>query len=129
MKPIEKMTIKEAKKEMEETKLRYNELSTFFNSEIIQEHQQIPKSKEIDHGVCFCILSQGFMYIGHLFTDDKFMRVTEPINIRSYMSGKGLLWHVENGDAEMTLDRGGREVKMPFSKLEHFISTEKSLWY
>jgi len=85
--------------------------------------------EEIDHGVCFVIIDRGFIYIGEFKTNNQFATINNPINVRSYTAGKGLLWHVDNGDEDMELDKGGKVIKVPFDKVIHFIPTDKSLWY
>ncbi len=81
-----------------------------------------------NHGYCIVVLDKGFMYIGELTTDGEFLKVDKPKNIRSYTSGKGLLWHAANGDKDMILDGYHRYLKAPYCELKHFIPTEKSLW-
>lgn len=83
----------------------------------------------INHGYCIVILGNGFLYVGELITDSKFIVIKEPANIREYRSGKGLLWHAANGAVDTILDPyPNGELKAPFNKLEHFIPTKRALW-
>jgi hypothetical protein len=119
---IDELTIKEAQKKLRE----YEELQKIFN---LQNPEQKNKVKEeINHGCCIVILDKGFMYIGELITDEKFLTILNPKNIRKYTSGKGLLWHAQNGSKDMVLDKYEGILKAPYNELKHFIPTNKELW-
>lgn len=127
MKEINDMTVAEALDEINVVKERYQTLLKLFNkSEDIIEQES---SKEyLNHGYCFVILEKGFIYIGELHTNDKFLKIKNPKNIRKYTSGKGLLWHVENGSEDMVLDSCNIDLKAPYKSLSQFIRTDKKLW-
>lgn len=126
MKAINELTIEEAQKELEEVEKRYHDLLKIFNKEVLHPTEN---SDEIDHGFCIVILDKGFIYIGDLTTDEKFLTIKDPKNIRYYSSGKGLLWHAANGSKDVKLDPYPNGIiKAPFFELKHFIPTEKSLW-
>ena len=127
-KEINELTIGEAKKELESCKLRHAELSELFNTPTLQDVSPVNNESD-DHGVCICVLNNGFMYIGYLSVGPKYFTITMPQNIRSYDSGNGLLWHAENGSKDMTLDSYSGEIKGFNSELKHFIPTKESLWY
>ena len=109
---------------------------TLTDEQYEQAKHALPQEKSADtkcHGVCICILDKGFMYIGYLETDGEYFTIRKPLNIRSYTSGKGLLWHAANGSEDMTLDGYDGELKgictAQYSELKHFIPTKESLWY
>lgn len=87
-------------------------------------------SKTEEHGCCVIILDKGFIYVGDLSIVGKYIEIKRPMNLRSFDSSKGLLWHAENGKEDTTLDsfKSGA-VKAPLSSLEHFIPTKSELWY
>ncbi len=117
---IENLTIKEAKNKLEE----YEELKKIFNL----KESFLENKKETNHGCCIVILDKGFMYIGELITDNEYLTILKPQNIRNYTSGKGLLWHAKNGSENMVLDGYDGILKAPYSELKHFIPTDKKLW-
>lgn len=107
---------------IEELKKEVKELENQINIE------KSSTSYAINHGCCIVILDKGFMYIGELITDDKFLTILKPQNIRQYTSGKGLLWHAKHGSKDMVLDGYDGILKAPYSELKHFIPTDKHLW-
>ena len=124
---INKLTIGEALKKMEESKKTYNDLSVLFCNK--EELLDLKNNKgEIDHGFCIVIIDKGFIYVGNLTTDDKFITIYKPKNIRTYSSGKGLLWHAGNGSKDMVLNPYDHLLKAPLDKLIHFIPTDPKLW-
>ena len=128
-KKIEEMTIKEGKDRLKELEEEYKELCDLFNKENTLISETKPIYKEINHGWCICVLDNGFIYLGELITDAVHFVIKDPSNIRTYSSGKGLLWHAENGPKHMVLDsyKDG-EIKGFHNDLKHFIPTKKDLW-
>jgi len=128
MKKIEELTIKEAKEELELVRERYLELSKELGKELGKELREELNRKETNHGWCIVVLDKGFMYIGELITDGEYLTINQPKNIRSFTSGKGLLWHAKNGSEDMILDAFDGILKAPYTELKHFILTDKDLW-
>jgi len=85
---------------------------------------------DIEHGCCICVLSDSFIYIGRkISTNNEWLKIVHPRNIRCWWSEKGLLWHAGNGDKDMILDDYEGEIFVPIEKLNHFIPTREELWY
>lgn len=110
--------------------LKYGELKEIAN---LFSNKQTSEKEEIrHHGMCISILDKGFIYIGALTTDDKFFEITKPLNLRSYTSGKGLLWHANHGAENTAIDgkeKVNENLKGPIDKLIHFIPTQEEFWY
>jgi hypothetical protein len=82
----------------------------------------------IDHGLCVVVLDRGFVYVGSLRTDDKFLTITDAKNIRRWGTNKGLgQLALEGAQANTVLDNVGT-VKALIGELKHFILCEVSAW-
>lgn len=66
------------------------------------------------------VMDRGFVYVGDVSCDDRFVRITGAKNIRSWGTTRGL-GELRNGPLESTkLDEVG-EVVAPFRAVMHFI--------
>lgn len=82
----------------------------------------------INHGFCIVVLDKGFVYVGNLTTDDKFITITDARNIRRWGTSKGLgQLALEGEQADTILDSVGT-VKALIGELKHMILSEAKLW-
>lgn len=74
-----------------------------------------------DHGYCIAVLDKGFVYVGDVKTDSKYIYITSAHNVRKWTGGHGLSWYAINGfDDDITLDASG-DVKAPAIENKHLI--------
>jgi len=82
----------------------------------------------VDHGLCIVVLDKGFVYVGQLMTDDKFLTIMEARNVRRWGTTKGLGQLALDGPQPNTaLDKCGT-VRALIGELKHMILCEVSAW-
>ena len=81
-----------------------------------------------NEGFCVVVLDRGFIYIGELIISKDYAIIKNARNLRRWSSNKGLMWHVENGKEDTTIDGTGKDVKLHVSKLQHWMNTDFDLW-
>lgn len=82
----------------------------------------------VNHGFCIVVLDRGFVYVGCLSTDDKFLAITDAKNIRRWGTTKGLGQLANEGpQANTVLDNVG-VVRALIGELKHWIVCEVGAW-
>jgi len=85
-------------------------------------------SGTINHGLCIVVLDKGFVYVGQLMTDDKFLTITDAKNIRRWGTTRGLGQLAQEGPQTNTaLDNVG-VVRALIGELKHWILCEVGAW-
>ena len=85
-------------------------------------------SPEQAHGLKIVVLDKGFVYIGIVSTDDKWVVIEKAHNIRRWGTTNGLGQLALHGPTVDTrLDTVGT-VKAPFHALQHLIDVEVNAW-
>ena len=120
---INNLTVKEAIEKREEIETTLNELNNLF-----EKDNYSAETEKVSHGYCVVILDKGFIYVGELFTDNKYFYIKDSGNLRYWSSGKGLLWHVKNGKEDADFDYHGVNIQGALNKLQNWMITEKSKW-
>lgn len=74
-----------------------------------------------DHGYCIAVLDKGFVYVGDVKTDSKYIYITSAHNVRKWTGGHGLSWYAITGfDEDIVLDPSG-DIKAPAIENKHLI--------
>lgn len=81
-----------------------------------------------DFGFCVVILEQGFIYVGNLKIDGEYAIIENARNLREWSSGKGLQWHVENGNRDTVLDGKSANWNGFKGKIINWASTDEEKW-
>lgn len=82
----------------------------------------------VNHGFCIAVLDKGFVYVGTVTTDGRFVRITGVQNIRRWGTTNGLGQLALEGPQENTrLDECG-DICAPITELKHLITCEASKW-
>lgn len=82
----------------------------------------------VDHGLCIVVLDHGFVYVGRLMTDDKFLTIMEALNIRRWGTTKGLGQLALDGPQPNTVMDNVGTVRALIGELKHLILCEVSAW-
>ena len=82
----------------------------------------------IKHGLCIVVLDKGFVYVGNLTTDDKFLIITDAKNIRRWGTTKGLGQLALDGPQTNTVLDNAGTVKALVGELKHMIVCEVDSW-
>jgi len=80
-----------------------------------------------DHGWNIVVLDRGFVYVGAVSTDDRWLYIESAANIRRWGTTRGLGELVTGPKPETKLDPAGN-VKAPLSALVHLIEVEARQW-
>jgi len=80
-----------------------------------------------DHGWNIVVLERGFVYVGAVSTDDRWLYIESAANIRRWGTTRGLGELVTGPKQETKLDPAGN-VKAPLSALVHLIEVEARQW-
>lgn len=81
-----------------------------------------------DHGLAIVVLDRGFVYIGHVVTDGRWVTITDAQNIRVWGTTKGLgELALEGPKKETKLDKVGT-VRAAHRALISIIETKEALW-
>ena len=80
-----------------------------------------------DHGWNIVVLVHGFVYVGAVSTDDRWLYIKSAANIRRWGTTRGLGELVTGPKQETKLDPAGN-VKAPLSALVHLIEVEARQW-
>ena len=82
----------------------------------------------VDHGLCIAVLDRGFVYVGNVTTDDKFVTITNAQNIRKWGTAKGLgQLAIEGPQPDTKLD-DANVVKTLVGELKHMIICKEASW-
>ena len=81
----------------------------------------------IDHGWNIVVLERGFVYVGAVSTDDRWLYIESAANIRRWGTTRGLGELVSGPKTETKLDPVGT-VNAPLSALVHLIEVEARQW-
>lgn len=82
----------------------------------------------VNHGLCIVVLDKGFVYVGQLMTDDKFLTIMGARNVRRWGTTKGLgQLALEGPQSSTILDECGM-VRALIGELKHMILCEVSAW-
>jgi hypothetical protein len=85
-------------------------------------------SQVVQHGFNIVVLDRGFVYVGEVITDEKFVRITNARNIRRWGTERGLGQLALNGPQENTkLDNCG-DICAPIGELKHLMRCEEEKW-
>ena len=80
-----------------------------------------------DNGWNIVVLDRGFVYVGAVSTDDRWLYIEDAANIRRWGTTRGLGGLVTGPKPETKLDPTGN-VKAPLSALVHLIEVEARQW-
>ena len=80
-----------------------------------------------DHGWNIVVLERGFVYVGAVTTDDRWLYIESAANIRRWGTTHGLGELVGGPRTETKLDPAGN-VQAPLSVLIHLIEVEARQW-
>ena len=80
-----------------------------------------------DHGWNIVVLDRGFIYVGAVETDDRWVYISHAANIRRWGTSRGLGQLVSGPTAETKYDPAGN-VTAPLSALVHLIEVEARAW-
>ena len=86
-----------------------------------------PQPTRVDHGWNIVVLERGFVYVGAVSTDDRWLYIEYAANIRRWGTTRGLGELVSGPRPETRLDPAG-DVKAPLSALIHLIEVEAAKW-
>ena len=81
----------------------------------------------VDHGWNIVVLERGFVYVGAVSTDDRWLYIEAAANIRRWGTTRGLGELVNGPKLETKLDPAGN-VKAPLLALVHLIEVEARQW-
>jgi len=81
----------------------------------------------IDHGLQIAVLDRGFVYIGHVTTDNEWCHIGGAWNIRRWGTTRGLGELVDGPTPNTELDRVGN-VRVPLHALLHLIAVKGGKW-
>ena len=81
----------------------------------------------VNHGWNIVVLDRGFVYVGAVSTDDRWLYIEDAANIRRWGTTRGLGGLVTGPKPETKLDPTGN-VKAPLSALVHLIEVEARQW-
>lgn len=82
----------------------------------------------VNHGLCIVVLDHGFVYVGQLTTDDKFLTIVDAQNIRRWGTTKGLGQLALDGPQPNTVLDNCGTVRALIGELKHWIFCEVSAW-
>ena len=85
-------------------------------------------TETLDEGHCVVLLDRGFIMVGHLVIEGNWATIKDARCLRSWSSGKGLEWHIENGKEKTTLDGVKTNRRCHISKLQNWAKTDESKW-
>ena len=107
---IDNLTIKEAR-----------EIANLFSN--------VEKAQEtLNEGFCVVVLDNGFILVGELVISGDWAVVKKAKGLRSWSSGKGLEWHIENGKENCVIDGKGTDRRFHVSKLQNWGQTDETKW-
>lgn len=83
----------------------------------------------VEHGFQIVVLDNGFVYVGHVMTDDKFVRISDAHNIRRWGTSCGLgQLALQGPQPETKLDRCGA-ICAPIGELKHLMEvSDEAAW-
>lgn len=85
-------------------------------------------SEPVDHGLCIAVLDRGFVYVGNVTTDDKFVTITNARNVRKWGTTNGLgQLAIEGPQPDTKLDNAN-VVKALVGELKHMILCKVESW-
>ena len=84
-------------------------------------------SGRTDHGWNIVVFVSGFVYVGAVETDDRWVYITHASNVRRWGTSRGLGELVSAPLPETKLDPAGN-VQAPMSALVHLIEVEAPQW-
>lgn len=102
------------------------EMGELFGNTHTQSAIQTPSGVE-DHGIKIVVADRGFVYIGHVTTDDKWCRIAKASNIRVWGTSKGLGELAAGPLPNTKLDKTGN-VKIAMRALIGLIDVEETKW-
>lgn len=80
-----------------------------------------------ENGLQIVVVTEGFVYVGNVFVNEKWVIVENALNIRRWGTTRGL-GELRNGPTEETvLDYVGRLV-IPMHALVHFVEVYEDRW-
>lgn len=87
-----------------------------------------PDSEPVDHGLCIAVLDRGFVYVGNVVTDDKFVTITNARNVRKWGTTNGLgQLAIEGPQPDTKLDNAN-VVRALVGELKHMILCKEGSW-
>ena len=87
----------------------------------------VPQSGRVDHGWNIVVLERGFVYVGAVSTDDRWLYIENAANIRRWGTTRGLGELVGGPRPDTKLDPAGA-VQAPLTALIHLIQVEAGEW-
>ena len=87
----------------------------------------VPQSGRVDHGWNIVVLDRGFVYVGLVSIDDRWVYIEHAANIRRWGTTRGLGELTSGPTSSTELDRVG-SVRAPFHALQHMIAVEVGPW-
>ena len=87
----------------------------------------VPQSGRVDHGWNIVVLERGFVYVGAVSTDDRWLYIENAANIRRWGTTRGLSQLVSGPLPGTVLDPAGA-VQAPLTALIHLIEVEAGKW-
>lgn len=86
------------------------------------------QSEPVNHGFCIAVLDRGFVYVGDVVTDGRFVKITNARNLRRWGTQRGLGQLALEGPLSNTvLDECG-DIVAPISELKHIMVSEVTRW-
>ena len=83
---------------------------------------------DTEHGLCIVVLDRGFVYVGQLTTDDRFLTIRCARNVQRYGTTRGLGQLALEGPQPCTVLNDAGVVKAPIGELKHWLVCEVSAW-
>ena len=87
----------------------------------------VPQSGRVDHGWNIVVLDRGFVYVGLVSIDDRWLYIEHAANIRRWGTTRGLGELASGPRPETKLDPAGN-VQAPLTALIHLIEVEARKW-
>ena len=87
----------------------------------------VPQSGRVDHGWNIVVLDRGFVYVGLVSIDDRWVYIEHAANIRRWGTTRGLGELVGGPRPDTKLDPAGN-VQAPLTALIHLIEVEARKW-
>lgn len=82
----------------------------------------------VNHGFCIAVLDRGFVYVGNVTTDGRFVCICNAQNIRRWGTTNGLGQLALEGPQENTrLDKCG-DICAPVAELKHLMACKETAW-
>lgn len=94
----------------------------------MMESTSSDSGESVDHGLCIAVLDRGFVYVGNVTTDDKFVIITDARNVRKWGTTNGLGQLAIEGPQPNTKLDNANVVKALVGELKHMIICKEESW-